>query len=84
MIACAPGYARSLRANLPLKKVLSALKLKNSGKYFVKFSISNCMKIHLSVRDFYKRRQAGRQTGGIYYFNRQSARIQKGLTPIIL
>jgi len=37
------------------------------------------MKIHLSARDFYKRRQAGRQMGGINYFNRQPVRLQKGL-----
>jgi len=41
------------------------------------------MKIHLSARDFYKRRQtdrqAGRQMGGINYFNRQSVRLQKEL-----
>jgi len=61
------------------KTVLSSVRLKNAGKYFVKFSVSNCMKIHLSARDFYKRRQAGRQRSGINYFNRQSVRLQKGL-----
>jgi len=62
------------------KNVLSSLKLKkNAEKYFVKISISNSMKIHLSARDFHKCRQAGRQMGGINYFNRQSVRLQKGL-----